>query len=495
MLTKETMRAGFDSSSYGTDMPRVSPKHVSVYNGEAQMRPDRWHDELVGRRCAAEAVGPGLTAEDLPAVVRVVATMARGSRRLSLRRRARLRDELAGVDSAWIGEALDQVRDRGKATLHDRLHRVQMATGVAVQAGLAAALAYLVSHRLLGSSQPVFAPISAVGTLAASVGQRFRRTVELIVGVAVGVGLGDLLIYLLGTGAWQLGLVVTAAILLTIFAGGSMAIVIQAAATAVLIVTLSPSTQDLEIPRFIDALLGGGVALLVTAILLPLNPLRVVNRAARPALDLLTAQLDATAEGLRNRDRTHVQRALDRLRDNKKELADFGEAIKGAKETATLSPARWHRRDVLTRYAEAADPIDRTMRNSGTLIRRSVTLIEDDEPIPEPMPDAVAHLAESVRQLKHEFAVGAEPQHARERSLRAVSEAGRAYGEGVGFSGSVVIAQVRTAASDLLVASGIEQEEANRLIRKAFHGQEAPQGEEPEPRESSPKPPTAPPFG
>ncbi|MEU8155409.1 FUSC family protein [Micromonospora sp. NPDC048986] len=409
-------------------------------------------------------------------------------------RRTALRDGLVDIDGARIAEATEQLRHRSRATLHDRLHRVRMAGGLAVQAGLAAGLAYLISHKVLGNPQPVFAPISAVGTLAASVGQRFRRTIELIVGVGVGVAVGDLLIYLLGTGAWQLGLVVTVAILLTIFAGASVAIVIQAAATAVLIVTLSPSTQNLEIPRFVDAFLGGGIALLVTAVLLPLNPLRVINRAARPALDLLAAQLDATADGLRNRDRATIQGALERLRNNKEELATLGEAIEGAKETATLSPARWHRRDELTHYAEAADPIDRAMRNSGTLIRRSVTLVEDEEPVPDPMPDAIGHLAESVRLLKHEFAAGEEPEKARERSLRAVSEAGRAYGDGVGFSGSVVIAQIRTTASDLLVASGIEQEEANRWIRTAFGEQERPVGEPAGPGET-PKPPTAPPVG
>ncbi|MEV7330831.1 FUSC family protein [Micromonospora sp. NPDC093244] len=409
-------------------------------------------------------------------------------------RRTALRDGLVDIDGARIAEATEELRHRSRATLHDRLHRVRMAGGLAVQAGLAAGLAYFVSHRLLGNPQPVFAPISAVGTLAASVGQRFRRTVELIAGVGVGVFVGDLLIYFLGTGAWQLGLVVTVAILLTIFAGASVAIVIQAAATAVLIVTLSPSTQNLEIPRFVDAFLGGGIALLVTAVLLPLNPLRVINRAARPALDLLAVQLDATADGLRNRDRAAVQRALDRLRDNKEELATLAEAIEGAKETATLSPARWHRRDELTHYAEAADPIDRAMRNSGTLIRRSVTLIEDDEPMPDPMADGIGHLAESVRLLKHEFAAGETPEKARERSLRAVSEAGRAYGAGVGFSGSVVIAQIRTTASDLLVASGIDQEEANRWIRNAFGEQERPIGEPAEPG-GAPKPPTAPPVG
>ncbi|MET8833367.1 FUSC family protein [Micromonospora sp. NPDC004540] len=419
--------------------------------------------------------------------------MAR-DRRPPFFRRTALREGLVDVDGARISEAMEQLRHRSKATLHDRLHRVRTAFGLALQAGLAAGLAYLISHVVLNNPQPVFAPISAVGTLAASVGQRFRRTVELIIGVAVGVFVGDLLIYFLGTGAWQLGLVVTAAILLTVFAGASVAIVIQAAATAVLIVTLSPSTQNLEFPRFIDAFIGGGIALVVTAILLPLNPLRVINRAARPALDLLAGQLDTCADALRNRDREAAQRALFRLRENKDELAALGEAIEGAKETITISPARWHRRDELTHYAEAADPIDRAMRNSGTLIRRSVTIIEDEEQVPETMPDSIAHLAESVRLLRHEFAAGEEPQKARERALRAVSEAGRAYAEGVGFSGSVVIAQVRTTASDLLVASGIDQEEANRLVRQSFGDREQRSGETTE-QEPVPKPPTAPPVG
>ncbi|MBQ1042692.1 aromatic acid exporter family protein, partial [Micromonospora sp. C72] len=412
--------------------------------------------------------------------------------RLQFLRRGKLRDGRVDRDGQRIASAMEELRHRSKATLHDRLHRVRTAFGLAVQAGLAAGLAYLISHRLLKNPQPVFAPISAVGTLAASVGQRFRRTIELIAGVAVGVLVGDALIYVVGTGAWQLALVVTSAILLSIFAGASVAIVIQAAATAVLIVTLSPSTENLEFPRFVDALLGGGIALLVTAILLPLNPLRVINRAARPALDLLSDQLDAGADALRSRDRDAAQRALLRLRENKEELAALSEAIEGAKETSTLSPARWHRRGELTHYAEAADPIDRAMRNSGTLIRRAVTMIEDEEPIPEPMPDAVGHLAESVRLLRQEFAAGQEPEEARERSLRAVSEAGRAYAEGVGFSGSVVIAQVRTTASDLLVASGIEQEEANRLVRQAFGEKEHRTGG-PTDRNPAAHPPTAPP--
>lgn len=374
-----------------------------------------------------------------------------------------------------LAESTRELRQRGKTTLRDRLHRVQTSSGLALQAGLAAALSWILAQHVLGDPDPIFAPISAVGTLAASLGQRLRRTVELIFGVAVGILVGDALIYLLGSGAWQLGLIVTLAIFTAIFLGGSVAVVIQSAATAVLIVTVSPTGREVEFPRFLDAFAGGVSALLVTAVLLPLNPLRVINRAAKPALDLLANELTATAEALRNRDVARAQRALEELRKNKDELDALGEAIEGAKEATTLSPARWHRRSALAHYTEAAEPIDRAMRNSGTLVRRSITLIEDEERIPDAMPSAICELAESVRSLRHEFSTETEPRGARERALRAVSEAGRAYAEGVGFSGNVVVAQVRTAASDLIKASGVEQGEANRLVRQAFGEREKPE--------------------
>ncbi|MGI5522369.1 FUSC family protein [Micromonospora sp. CA-259024] len=364
---------------------------------------------------------------------------------------------------------LVRLRDRAVATLRDRFARVRALGGLAVQAGLAAALSWFVAHELVHISQPVFAPISAVSTLAASVGQRLRRTVELIVGVTVGVLVGDLLLVVIGTGWWQLALIVVLAIVVALFLAGSAAVVIQAGATAVLIATLSPSVRDLEIPRFMDALLGGGVALLVTAVLLPLNPLRVLNRAARPALDLLAAQLDATAGALADGDATRARTARSELRQSKDELKAFVEAAQGAREASTLSPVHWHeRRGPTGNYVRAAEPIDRAMRNSGTLIRRSVTLIEDGEPVPEPLPRAVADLAEAVRLLKRQFAAGDEPKRAREQALRAVQVAGHAYREGVGFSGAVVVAQIRTTVSDLLVAAGLTQEEANSLVRRRF---------------------------
>lgn len=376
-------------------------------------------------------------------------------------------DTGADVDRPPVAEALVKLRQRSKATARDRVYRVRISLVLALQAGIAAGLAWVIAHEVLGHPEPVFAPIAAVGTLASSVGQRLRRTMELVLGVALGIAVGDALILLVGTGPWQLGLIVVLAILVAVFVGAGPSGVTQAAATAVLITTLSPSVRDLEFPRVIDALVGGLVGLLVLALLLPLNPLRIVERAARPALDALADELTSTAEALTDRDASRAQAALDRLRRVEEHLAELEEAIQGGQETTTLAPVRWHRRTELTQYVEGAKYFNLAVHNAGALVRRAVTLLEDEEPVPRPLPAAVARLAESVRLLQHELSAGTEPEGARERALCAVAEAGKAYDEGVGFSGSVVVAQVRTTASDLIRATGIERVEANRLVRKA----------------------------
>jgi uncharacterized membrane protein YgaE (UPF0421/DUF939 family) len=336
------------------------------------------------------------------------------------------------------------------------------------QTGVAAALAWLVATDLFHHQQAFFAPIAAVVTLAVSVGQRLRRAVELVLGVALGIAVGDLLIYWIGTGAWQIGLAVILAIVAAIFLGGGAPLVTQAASSAVLVATLAPPSTGVYYTRFLDALIGGVLGLLVMALLLPLNPLTVVVRAANPKLDVLAGGLAETAVALREGAQDRAQAALDRLRGAEAELRRLTDAIAAGRETVTLAPVRWRARAPLAQYVDAAEHLARALRNSRVLVRRAVTLIKDDERVPGPLAQAVADLAEAVRRLRRELADGAEPVGARERALRAVDAAARAYADGVGFSGSVIVAQVRSTATDLLRASGLAPKQSDQLVRKTF---------------------------
>jgi uncharacterized membrane protein YgaE (UPF0421/DUF939 family) len=68
------------------------------------------------------------------------------------------------------------------------------------QTAAAASAAYFLAYYLLGHERPFFAPIAAVITLGVTLGQRGRRTVELVVGVAIGLMVADALVFLIGPG-------------------------------------------------------------------------------------------------------------------------------------------------------------------------------------------------------------------------------------------------------------------------------------------------------
>ncbi|MDG4786874.1 FUSC family protein [Micromonospora sp. WMMD1102] len=371
------------------------------------------------------------------------------------------------ADGRRISAALAELGRRGQRSAAARLRRLRTYLVLAVQAGLAAALAWLISHELLRTSEPVFAPVIAVAVIATSIDRRLRRSVELLVGVTVGIGVGDLLIAGTGTGPWQIGVIVALAIMVAILLRGSSSLITQAGGTAVLIASLTPTTQDLEVPRFVNAGIGGAVGLSVALLLLPLHPLRLVRRRANPLFELFTSQLAATTRALRNRDARQAQDALRALTQDT-QLRQLHEALQAAREVVTYSPFRWNRRGTLIQYEEGAEHMERAFRDSRGLVRRIASLIRDGEPVPDALPGAVGRLCSALRLLHRDLSAGREPDRTREETLWVVTEAARATEAGLGFHGTAAVAQLRTMAHDLLRATGLDRSDARTLIRRTF---------------------------
>jgi uncharacterized membrane protein YgaE (UPF0421/DUF939 family) len=365
-----------------------------------------------------------------------------------------------------LAAVLADLRGRSRTGAGAGWARVRGGFPLAAQSGVAAGLAWFVAHNVIGRPAPFFAPIAAVITLASSIGQRAQRTVELVVGVAIGIGVGDAIILLIGSGPWQIGLVVVLAIVVAAAVGGGTPLVVQSASSAVLVATLTAATGP-PYARFFDALVGGAVGLAVMTVLLPLNPLTVVRRAADPALGALADGLRAIGDGLAARDADAVDTALQRLRAAEGTFATYSQAATAASENVAFAPARWRTRGALSQYVDGADQLTYALRNVRVLARRVITGLKDEERLPAHLSAATCRLAEAVDLLKQEWARGAEPEATRERALRAAVEASQAYDEGVGFSGGVIVAQLRSTATDLLRATGIEHAEAPRLVRRA----------------------------
>ncbi|SCF03135.1 Fusaric acid resistance protein-like [Micromonospora coriariae] len=368
------------------------------------------------------------------------------------------------------GSPVGRLRSRLAKASRAAYRRFRTYLIIGVQAGLAAALAWVIAHQLLRIEEPTFAPGAAVAVIGASLARRALRTVELLLGIGVGIAAGDLLIALIGTGAWQTGIIVFLAVTGAAAARGTGLLMTQAGATAVLVATLTPANPDLELPRAINALVGGLVGLVVMLVLAPLNPLRTIRRVAGSALDLFARQMTACAEALANGDASQAEAVLDQMRNSESKLIQLREAVSAADEVAQFSPLRWRRRRAVSAYRDGVKHMERAYRNSRTLARRAGTALRDAEPVPPDLPAAIEEYGASVRLLHREFLAGEEPVQARDRALSAVRLAGEACRQEIRFSGTIVVSQLRTVTNDLLRATGVRRDKARHLVRRAAAG-------------------------
>src|SRR5919197_5581075 len=74
-----------------------------------------------------------------------------------------------------------------------------------LQTAAAAVVAWELAVLLLPDPRPAFAAIAAVIAVGATHGERLGRAVQLVAGVVLGITVASLMLELIGTGAWQMG--------------------------------------------------------------------------------------------------------------------------------------------------------------------------------------------------------------------------------------------------------------------------------------------------
>jgi uncharacterized membrane protein YgaE (UPF0421/DUF939 family) len=134
-----------------------------------------------------------------------------------------------------------------------------------VQTALGAGLSWFVAVHLFGHRAPLFAPVAAIVSIDATLGQRLRRAIELIVGASVGVGVG-LLVSAIGAGPWQIAVVVALAASVAVLLNGRAVINVQAALSAILVATLYVPGDTSGIDRLFDGLAGAAIGLVTVAV-------------------------------------------------------------------------------------------------------------------------------------------------------------------------------------------------------------------------------------
>jgi uncharacterized membrane protein YgaE (UPF0421/DUF939 family) len=254
---------------------------------------------------------------------------------------ARLLADGTGIELAWRDEA-ERARRRVRESLWPAVHT-----------SLAAALAWLIAHRGLGHPQPFFAPIAAAIALSSSHTQRSRRIVQMVVGVLLGIAISVALTQVIGTGTVALGVIVFVTVVAALLAGAGfvgegMMFVNQAAASAILVVALHKHGTGAE--RALDAVVGGGVALVVGVLLFPAQPLPRLRGAEREVLEGLGGALGHVAGLLRTGEAAEPGWTLAAGYDIHERLARLARVRAMARANVRIAPRRWHLRPAV--YAE-----------------------------------------------------------------------------------------------------------------------------------------------
>lgn len=313
---------------------------------------------------------------------------------------------------------------------------------------------------VVGHVTPFFAPIAAVVSLGLSLGARLRRSVELVCGVTIGIGVGDLIVSVIGSGAWQIALVVVLAMSAAVLINSGPIFSMQAGNSAVLVATLLPPGDNAGIHRMVDALVGGLVGIAVVA-LIPTHP---VGRARRVAANILGTGgevLQLVADGLIANDDKPIEEALRKARATQTSIDAMRTQLAGGREISRISPLYWNTRGRLQRLADAADPIDNAMRNIRVIARRSLTLVRDDEILNPLLVDQIEKLAQAIDVLRRMVLAdpGQQPDQVEAaRVLRSVATGlDPDMLANAGLSATVVFAQVRSLTVDLLQVVGLSR--------------------------------------
>jgi uncharacterized membrane protein YgaE (UPF0421/DUF939 family) len=341
----------------------------------------------------------------------------------------------------------------GRTTARRALLRLRVRMWPILQTAVAAVGAWYLAKLLVDEERPVFASIAAVISLGATYGERRERAVELIGGVVVGIAVADLLVRAIGSGPLQVGLMVVLAMAAAVVLGGGPVLVTEAAVSAILLVSLGPADPGISPTRLIEALAGGGVALAVSSLIFPPDPVLMVGRAANAVLGELGHALQEIAAALADRDRERSEAALQAARDIDRDVRALDQALLVGRETARFSPVRRSTRVELERYARSARHIDFAVRNARVLARHVLRLLRSGEVAPAELAEAVHDLSLAVWALAAQFEDPGRATEVRFHASRAAARAVAIYEREPNLVLTETMGQVRSTAIDLVRAS------------------------------------------
>lgn len=259
--------------------------------------------------------------------------------------------------------------------------RVRDSLPAIVQIVVASTVAYVLAQLLLQQSNPLIAALIPISSLGFVGDARPIRVLETAIAMTLGIVLAESLLLGLGSTVWSFGLALAVTLTLARFVSPKAAFAISAAVQCSLVM-LNPAPPGGPFIRSVDALIGGAVALLATA-LLPRNPFGAALRGGQRLMREHVMVLGQLADALRTADHPLSESALGRARDTQGKIDNWAEAVDSGRAIARVSPFYWRRQAEFERLQQMVPPIDLATRNLRVFARRAEFLVSQGQAQPQ----------------------------------------------------------------------------------------------------------------
>lgn len=182
----------------------------------------------------------------------------------------------------------------------------------ALVASFAAILAWKLAETLFGHQQPLFAAITALVCLSPGLPSRGRQAVGMLLGVSIGILVGELALQLPAFSLLlRMAIASFFAVVIATSFGWPPVVPIQAGVSSILVIALGPGAGGQV--RMLDVLIGAGIGLFVSQILMSPDPVRTIEDAVRNFSRQLASGFGACRQAVADRDMAQASSALQML--------------------------------------------------------------------------------------------------------------------------------------------------------------------------------------
>ena len=353
-------------------------------------------------------------------------------------------------------------RRRWPKSFRRRIERVRLAVVPVLVASVAAVAAFLVSKYLFGHPTPFFAPVAAWICLGFTKNKNPRRVAELGAGAVLGVLTAEVAMRIVGSGWWQIGLVLVIAALGARFTDKGDLFTLQAGVNAMVVMVMGPAAGNAPVSRVVDAMVGGLVALLFSAAL-PRDLTARPRRYVRMAQASLAHTLDHVADGLGRGDGEALLGALDDLEQARRAIRAAQDVASSAQAIAGVNPLMRSSRPRLAEIDRQLGLLERATSGVETLIRQGRGVVAEAGPSPRAA-GLVVQARSVVNAMRKAVADWKPPLRARALAtgLAAGCDPGDLHEEG--WREAVLVSVMRTVAIDVLQMTGLSRLQARALL-------------------------------